>query len=217
MSEHLDRYLMLKRELIRVRDEHRLHGHRTSERECREEDAILDDMDIVWHKMSAEEHKELDGGWDCCCGSLNYMAREIAKWSEGKGWVTNWRNVPEKLMLVVTELAEAMESLKHRGILPEFTTYGDGIHADPLQLRRIILDKASVFGVTLILWRAEPQEDSPGRSSFAILGMFRPCRRQVSPPKNNDGRTTCFWCGGPTKRVFGIATDIYDICTKCGK
>jgi len=113
MSELLDRYHVLKRELIRVRDEHRLHGHATQDRECREEDAILDDMDIVWHKMSDEEHKELDGGWDCCCGSLNYLAREIAAWSADKGWETTWRSVPEKLMLVVTELAEAMEEYRH--------------------------------------------------------------------------------------------------------
>ena len=109
MSELLKRYDMLKRELIRVRDEYRLHGHKASNRECRAEDEILDEMDIVWHGMSDEEHKELDGGWDCCCGSLNYMAMEIAKWSMSKGWETNWRNVPEKLMLAVTELAEAMD------------------------------------------------------------------------------------------------------------
>jgi NTP pyrophosphatase (non-canonical NTP hydrolase) len=113
MSELLEKYGALKQELIRVRDAHRLHSLSTQDRECREEDTILDEMDIVWHKMSNEEHKELDGGWDCCCGSLNYMAREIAKWSEGKGWETNWRNVPEKLMLVVTELAEAMECYRN--------------------------------------------------------------------------------------------------------
>lgn len=113
MSEFMDRYNMLKRELIRVRDEHRLYGLNTQGRECREEDAILDDMDLIWHKMSDEEHKELDGGWDCCSGSLNFMAKEIAKWSVGKGWITDWRNVPEKLMLAVTELAEAMEWYRH--------------------------------------------------------------------------------------------------------
>ena len=112
MSELLDRYAMLKRELVRVRDEHRLHGHSAQNRECREEDGILDEMDVVWHKMSDAEHRELDGGWDCCCGSLNYMAREIAKWSEGKGWITVWRRVPEKLMLAVTELSEAMEEYR---------------------------------------------------------------------------------------------------------
>jgi NTP pyrophosphatase (non-canonical NTP hydrolase) len=126
MSELLDRYHMLKRELIHVRDAHRLHSLSTQDRECREEDAILDEMDIVWHKMSNEEHKELDGGWDCCCGSLNYMAREIAKWSVGKGWITDWRNVPEKLMLVVTELAEAMEWYRHFS-QEDFAELGQGL------------------------------------------------------------------------------------------
>ena len=40
---------------------------------------------------------------------LNDLAEAIAVWREEKGFATNWRNVPEKLMLTVTELAEAME------------------------------------------------------------------------------------------------------------
>jgi NTP pyrophosphatase (non-canonical NTP hydrolase) len=107
----LDKYRTLKQKLIRIRDERRLHSCAAQN----EEDAILDEMDTVWYKMSDEEHKELDGGWDCCCGSLNYMAREIAKWSVSKGWETNWWNVPEKLMLIVTELAEAMEEYRELG------------------------------------------------------------------------------------------------------
>jgi NTP pyrophosphatase (non-canonical NTP hydrolase) len=110
MSELLDKYANLKQELMDVRDEHRLHGR--IPRECREENAILDEMDDVWHKMSYEEQTELDCGWDCCGGSLNYMARRMAKWSEGKGWITNWHRVPEKLMLAVTELSEAMEEYR---------------------------------------------------------------------------------------------------------
>lgn len=35
-------------------------------------------------------------------------------------------------------------------------------------------------------------------------------------PRNNDGRSACFWCGMPTKRVAGIANN-YDICTRCGR
>ncbi|MFA5048357.1 MAG: hypothetical protein WC516_05050 [Patescibacteria group bacterium] len=34
-----------------------------------------------------------------------------------------------------------------------------------------------------------------------------------SEPKNNDGRTTCYWCGAPTKHVPGAFTTSYDICT----
>lgn len=115
MSELMDRYNMLKRELIRVRDEYRLYGHKASHRECCEEDKILDEMDLVWYKMSDAERKELDGGWDYCCGSLNYMAREISEVVRSKGFETTWWDVPEKLMLVVTELAEAMEEYRHLG------------------------------------------------------------------------------------------------------
>jgi len=35
-------------------------------------------------------------------------------------------------------------------------------------------------------------------------------------PKNNDGRKTCFWCGGTTKKVRLIFSDT-DVCTKCDR
>ena len=38
----------------------------------------------------------------------------------------------------------------------------------------------------------------------------------VQAAKNNDGRTTCLWCGAPTKKVTSIMA-VYDVCTKCGK
>lgn len=34
-------------------------------------------------------------------------------------------------------------------------------------------------------------------------------------PKNNDGRTTCFWCGAPTKKVSTGFVKEFDICTEC--
>ena len=36
----------------------------------------------------------------------------IIRWREKKGFITDWDNMPEKLMLVVTELAEAMEAYR---------------------------------------------------------------------------------------------------------
>jgi hypothetical protein len=36
----------------------------------------------------------------------------------------------------------------------------------------------------------------------------------VALPKNNDGRSECAFCGGPTRKAGG---GIYDICTKCGR
>ena len=47
-----------------------------------------------------------------CQGLLYYLSRDIATWREGKGFETHWLNVPEKLMLIVTELSEAMEAYR---------------------------------------------------------------------------------------------------------
>lgn len=34
-------------------------------------------------------------------------------------------------------------------------------------------------------------------------------------PKNNDGRSMCFWCRGPTSKKLGFIIDEYDYCEKC--
>jgi NTP pyrophosphatase (non-canonical NTP hydrolase) len=44
---------------------------------------------------------------------LNKLCKDVAEWREAKGFKTGWDNMPEKLMLVVTELSEAMEALRH--------------------------------------------------------------------------------------------------------
>lgn len=44
---------------------------------------------------------------------LNQLSREVAAWRKKKGFKTDWDNMPEKLMLVVTELSEAMEAYRH--------------------------------------------------------------------------------------------------------
>lgn len=48
-----------------------------------------------------------------CPNTLNALADYIKEWREGKGFDTSWHSVPEKLMLIVTELAEAMEAYRH--------------------------------------------------------------------------------------------------------
>jgi NTP pyrophosphatase (non-canonical NTP hydrolase) len=101
MSELMEKYRQLAFDVGLTRIKH--DGH-----DSVEEDDLLDRMDELWYAMSEDEHLKLDG-WNSCCGSLNYLAGRIAKWSVSKGWETNWHNVPGKLMLVVTELAEAME------------------------------------------------------------------------------------------------------------
>ena len=44
---------------------------------------------------------------------LNNIAAAIMNWRIGKGFDTSLKNCPEKLMLVVTELSEAMEAFRH--------------------------------------------------------------------------------------------------------
>lgn len=44
---------------------------------------------------------------------LNDVAAAIKKWRIKKGFSTSLKNCPEKLMLVVTELSEAMEAFRH--------------------------------------------------------------------------------------------------------
>jgi NTP pyrophosphatase (non-canonical NTP hydrolase) len=44
---------------------------------------------------------------------LNKLGKKIMAWREKKGFITGWKNMPEKLMLVVTELSEAMEAYRH--------------------------------------------------------------------------------------------------------
>jgi len=45
-------------------------------------------------------------------GSIDRWCQYIALWRERKGFVTSWENVPEKLMLVVSELSEALEEYR---------------------------------------------------------------------------------------------------------
>jgi len=49
------------------------------------------------------------------------------------------------------------------------------------------------------------------------LKLTAACAAGLTEPKNNDGKTSCLWCGAPTKRVLGFSTNSYDICTRCGK
>lgn len=45
--------------------------------------------------------------------AINEYAHYIGQWREGKGFVTSWDNMPMKLLLVVTEIAEATEDYRH--------------------------------------------------------------------------------------------------------
>lgn len=47
-----------------------------------------------------------------CDGKLRTLISNIAVWRKEKGFISGWGNVPEKLMLMVTELSEAMEAYR---------------------------------------------------------------------------------------------------------
>ncbi len=43
---------------------------------------------------------------------LNELSKEISEWREDKGFITSWKNMLEKLMLVVSEVSEAAEAYR---------------------------------------------------------------------------------------------------------
>ena len=45
---------------------------------------------------------------------LNKLAKQVAAWREKQGFQTDWGNIPEKLMLTITELSEASEAFKEK-------------------------------------------------------------------------------------------------------
>lgn len=51
-------------------------------------------------------------------GRINDLAELIGEWRRRKQFVSSWKNVPEKLMLAVSELGEAMEAFRH--LKPEY-------------------------------------------------------------------------------------------------
>lgn len=63
---------------------------------------------------------------------LNDAAKEIRNNSAAKGFACSWDIVPEKLMLIVTELAEIMEvyRMKPAG---QWAAWGKGIHISSLK------------------------------------------------------------------------------------
>lgn len=88
-----------------------------------------------------------------------------------------------------------------------------------LELRQTILAEAIRVGATTIIWQIEPKMIL-SRGAYAICGMCRTVQLGsfgcVLSPSNNDGLSSCFWCGVTTEKKQGF-TSIYDICPKCKK
>ncbi|MFA5048261.1 MAG: hypothetical protein WC516_04535 [Patescibacteria group bacterium] len=48
------------------------------------------------------------------------------------------------------------------------------------------------------------------------LDVYRKPTNNLIEPRNNDGRSNCYWCGGKTKNVSSI-NEVYQIFSICGK
>jgi len=86
------------------------------------------------------------------------------------------------------------------------------------QLRDNVLKCASDMEADFVVWQVGPTmvgSHVPRHPAWSWVRMYKVYDSFC--PRNNDGRKTCFWCGAPTKRVPGIVTNVYDICTKCGR
>jgi len=65
--------------------------------------------------------------YSICKGKFQEVCNLVRDWRKGKGFKTGWGNVPEKLMLLVTELSEAMEAFRK---IPLHSTRGCGMQPD---------------------------------------------------------------------------------------
>jgi len=55
----------------------------------------------------------------------------------------------------------------------------------------------------------------PDRRAYKVVSIANVALLPDEPePENNDGRKTCFWCEGPTKKVQGFRNN-YDFCRSC--
>jgi len=62
--------------------------------------------------QESTEHRDVDFYRRESRHQTGKLAGLIGDWRRRKGFKTGWLNVPEKLMLIVTELAEAMEAYR---------------------------------------------------------------------------------------------------------
>ena len=63
----------------------------------------------------------------------------------------------------------------------------------------------------------QPQQTAPVYNApQAQPRTTAPTQQPINVQQNNDGRTTCFACGAPTKEVPGLMRS-YTVCTACGK
>lgn len=83
--------------------------------------------------------------------SLNALAAAISDWRARKGFVTDATNIPEKLMLIVTEVSEAMEDHRDGKVFTVETGDGKpcGLASELADVMIRVFDLAGALGIDL--------------------------------------------------------------------
>lgn len=89
--------------------------------------------------------------------TIKQWCTDIGLWRREKGFRTEWANMPEKLMLVVTELAEAMEALRQ----PDRGNFSEEVADTVIRL----FDICDAVGINLEAEIARKMEKNAARPS----------------------------------------------------
>lgn len=95
------------------------------------------------------------------------------------------------------------------------------VHPDPRYLEVEANGKiVRAYGIDNAEALVRAWEDAPVGLRFVMLDFdFSDAGIVVGrdrPPRNNDGRAECYWCGSPTRKLE-LATSTGNICDKCGR
>lgn len=87
-------------------------------------------------------------------------------------------------------------------------------------LHKQLLDQIAEEHLPDFIWvrwdRAYPNHGNQDDGAYAAARFELIEEKSEQEPHNNDGRTTCWWCGGVTKKSQGFS-ETWDICQECGK
>lgn len=88
------------------------------------------------------------------------------------------------------------------------------------ELHKQLLDQVAEEHLSDFIWvrwdRSYPDHRNQDDGAYAAARFELIEERAQEEPRNNDGRETCWWCGGATKKSQGFS-GTWDVCQECGK
>lgn len=82
--------------------------------------------------------------------TISDFQKMIGEWRREKQFETGWKNIPEKLMLIVSEISEAMEDYRNGKILLEYENDKPiGLASELADTIIRILDLSDALGIDL--------------------------------------------------------------------